>query len=48
MNCGQDERVKSDIIERYDGLIASGYQVIVGVRDVYPTARNAIQRLARD
>jgi hypothetical protein len=45
MNCGQDERVKSDIIERYDGLITSGYQVIIGVRDVYPSPRNAIQRL---
>jgi len=31
MDCGQDERVKSDIIERYNGLIASGYQAIIGI-----------------
>lgn len=45
IDCGQDERVKSDIIERYNGLIASGYQAIIGIRDVYPIPRNSIQRL---
>src|SRR5712691_2082154 len=45
MDCGQDERVKSDIVERYNGLMTSGYRIIIGVRDVYPIPRNAIQRL---
>ena len=45
IDCGQDERVKSDIIERYNGLIASGYQAIIAIRDVYPILRADIQRL---
>lgn len=45
IDCGQDERVKSDIIERYNGLIESGYQAIVAIRDVYPILRADIQRL---
>jgi hypothetical protein len=45
IDCGQDERVKSDIIERYNGLITSGYQVIIGMRDAYPVLRDDIQRL---
>ncbi len=42
---GGSKNIKSDIIERYNGLIASGYQAIIGIRDVYPIPRNSIQRL---
>lgn len=45
VDCGQDERVTSDIRERYDGLLASSYHTIVGIRDVYPRPRDHIQRL---
>jgi hypothetical protein len=43
IDCGQDERVKSDIIERYDGLIAASYEQIVGIRDVFPQPREDIE-----
>lgn len=45
VDCGQDERVKSDILDRYDRLIAANYGQIVGVRDVVPRARDDIQRI---
>lgn len=47
VDCGADERVKSDIAERYDGLVKSGYQGIVGIRDVYPQKREDIPKLRR-
>jgi hypothetical protein len=31
-----DGRVLSDIIEKYDELVANGYSEILGIRDVYP------------
>jgi hypothetical protein len=37
VNSGTDSRVKSDIRDRYDGLINSGYSRIIGLRDAYPT-----------
>jgi len=43
VDCGQDERVKSDIIQRYDGLIAASYAHIVGIRDVFPHPRDDIE-----
>lgn len=42
MNCGQDETVKSDIKERYEGLKKEGYEQVFGVRDVYPIDRSKI------
>ena len=36
VDCGTDNRVKSDISERYDGLVAAGFGAIVGIRDVFP------------
>ena len=47
VDCGQDERVKSDIVERYDGLEKNGYQAIIGIRDVYPENRDDIPKLRR-
>jgi hypothetical protein len=35
VNCGSDSRVKSDIHERYEGLVRAGYERIIGIRDVY-------------
>ena len=31
-----DERVASDVRDRYESLVASGFSAIVGIRDVYP------------
>ena len=35
VNCAGDSNVKSDIIERYEGLRRSGYSAVFGLRDVY-------------
>ncbi len=45
VDCGQDERVPSEIRDRYDGLVKAGYQAIIGIRDVYPEKREAIPKL---
>ena len=45
VDCGQDNRVQSDIIENYDRLIAENYKYIVGIRDVISHQRNDIQRI---
>jgi hypothetical protein len=39
VNSGTDHRVKSDIMENYDSLVAQGYRTIVGMRDAYPEAK---------
>ena len=31
VDCGNDERVTSDIVDRYDGLITANYKHIVGI-----------------
>jgi hypothetical protein len=36
VDCGSDGRVRSDIADRYDKLVAAGYSAIIGIRDVYP------------
>ena len=35
VDCGGDNRVKSDIRDRYEGLVAQGFETIIGVRDVF-------------
>lgn len=50
VNCGQDERVKSDIREDYDRLVSKGFQHIVGIRDVFSGSRdnrNNIERIRK-
>ena len=47
VDCGEDDRVKSDIRERYDGLVGAGYHAIIGIRDVYPHKRADIPTLRR-
>lgn len=36
VDCGGDSSVTSDIRDQYERLIHSGYEAIVGIRDVYP------------
>lgn len=38
VNCGNDSRVKSDIVEQHTSLASSGYEKIIGIRDVFPDA----------
>lgn len=47
VDCGADRRVMSDIRDQYDGLAQSGYEAIVGIRDVYPVSYEDILRLRR-
>jgi hypothetical protein len=41
VDCGSDGRVRSDIADRYNSLVAADYSAIVGVRDVYPDVSHA-------
>nr|VFJ77221.1 MAG: hypothetical protein BECKFW1821C_GA0114237_11184 [Candidatus Kentron sp. FW] len=45
VDCGQDESVKSDIIDSYDTLIRKGYRCIIGMRDVLPHRREDIHHV---
>lgn len=44
-NCSTDGQVKTQIRDRYAGLVAQGYTRIIGVRDVYPLLRTDIPAL---
>jgi hypothetical protein len=35
-DCGSDGAVKSAIIDRWDRLSAAGYELVIGLRDLYP------------
>ncbi len=48
VDCVGDSRVVSDIRERYDTLVKSGYQTIIGIRDVYPIKYDDIPKLRRN
>lgn len=37
VDCGTDNKVKSDILENHNSLYAAGYQKIIGIQDAYPT-----------
>ena len=47
VDCGADNRVKSDVRDNYEGLAAMGYKGIVAVRDVYPSPRQTLRRYVR-
>ncbi|MDH4985111.1 DUF4276 family protein [Aminobacter anthyllidis] len=36
VDCGSDGAVVSAMLDRYDGLVAANYELIVGLRDLYP------------
>lgn len=44
-NCGNDERVVGAINERYARLVETGYDLIIGMRDVIPLAIEEVGRL---
>ena len=41
VDCGGDNRVKSDVVDRYQGLISQGYEAIIAIRDVFPEVSQA-------
>lgn len=47
VDAGTDNRVASDIRENYDGLVRSGFETIIGIRDVYPVPRADLSNLRR-
>ncbi|XWN38112.1 MAG: DUF4276 family protein [Balneola sp.] len=45
-NCNGDNKIKSYILDRRESLLNSGYEKIIGLRDVYPDVEKAdIQKL---
>lgn len=47
VDCGGDNKVKSDISERYDSLVNAGFQAIIGIRDVFPLKRSEVSALRK-
>ena len=48
VNCHNDERVKTEINNQYDGLVAQGYSSVIGLRDVYPKIHSDIPNLQQE
>lgn len=46
-DCGADNRVKSEILENIESLSESGFQCIVGLRDLYPLTVGDLPRLEK-
>lgn len=46
-DCGNDDSVKSDIIEAYKGMVNQNYEKVLGLRDVYPHKKNLIRKLEK-
>ncbi|MDR0824221.1 MAG: DUF4276 family protein [Prevotella sp.] len=46
-DCGSDNRVKSEILENISGLRSKGYEMIVGLRDLYPIPIEELDRLEK-
>lgn len=46
-DCGSDNRVKSEILDNVENLSESGYEYIVGVRDLYPLSEDDYPRLEK-
>ena len=42
IDCCNDGQVKTQIIERYERLISSGYTAIFGLRDIYPSKKSEV------
>jgi hypothetical protein len=45
VDCQGDHSVKSAILERRPGLLVAGYELIVGLRDLYPLPKSALTKL---
>lgn len=45
VNCRSDERVKSEILDRRESLIKQNFQLILGLRDLYPSDISEIKNV---
>ncbi len=46
-DCGSDSRVLSEIREQYESLLNSGYNLVLGLRDVFPILPENLSDLER-
>lgn len=46
-DCGSDNRVKSEIIDNIEGLRQKGYEMIIGLRDLYPLSIDDLDKLEK-
>lgn len=46
-NCSCDEQVKSDVLERRESLSKSGFERVIGIRDLFPRPRTERDRIER-
>ncbi len=46
-DCGSDNRVKSEILDNMENLRKNGYEMIVGLRDLYPIPIDDLEKLER-
>lgn len=47
LDCANDERVKSEILDQRESLMRADYELIVGLRDLYPSSRTDFAKLRR-
>ena len=47
INCGSDNRVKSEMLENIDNLELSNYRYIIGLRDLYPLPLSEVDKLKK-
>lgn len=47
VNCGSDNRVKSEILDNIVNLRQRGYEKIIGLRDLYPLSINDLGKLEK-
>jgi hypothetical protein len=46
-DCGSDNRVKSEIIDNIENLRSKGYEMIIGLRDLYPLPIDDLEKLEK-
>lgn len=46
-DCGSDNRVKSEILDNMESLRDNGYEIILGLRDLYPLPISDLERLEK-
>jgi hypothetical protein len=47
IDCSNDGRVLTDIRDEYDGLMRQNYDMILGLRDIYPHSHSDFRKLRR-
>lgn len=46
-DCGSDNRVKSEMMDQSRSLMSNGYEMLVGLRDLYPMSLEELPRLEK-